>query len=152
MFITACDPDDPGALPLLEELSAALAAITGDSGQASFAAADARGPRSLFVVALEIDGSLLGCAALRPLDSTVGEVKRMYARPGTAGVGAALLAHLEQAALEFGYRSLWLETRRVNSRALRFYARHGYVPIAPYGKYIGRPEAVCLGKALQQGD
>jgi GNAT superfamily N-acetyltransferase len=120
------------------------------SGQASFAAGDTRVPRSTFVVARGAEGQLLGCAALRPLDGDVGEVKRMYARPGTAGVGSALLAHIEEAARGFGYRQLWLETRRVNSRAVSFYERHGYAPIPNYGKYIGRPEAICLAKALDQ--
>jgi GNAT superfamily N-acetyltransferase len=148
MFIAACDPDDPAALPLLEELSAALAAITGDSGKASFAAADTRVPRSTFVVARSTEGELLGCGALRPLDGDIGEIKRMYARPGTSGVGAALLAHLEQTAQEFGYLSLWLETRKVNARAVSFYEHYGYASIPSYGKYIGRPEAICLGKTL----
>jgi GNAT superfamily N-acetyltransferase len=152
MIIAACDPDDPSALPLLEELSAALAAITGDSGKASFAAADTRVPRSTFVVARSEEGDLLGCGALRPLDGDVGEVKRMYARPGTSGVGAALLAHLEQTAQSFGYLNLWLETRKVNTRAVGFYQRHGYATIPNYGKYIGRPEAICLGKPLPRGD
>ncbi len=149
MRIDACDPDDPAALPLLEALSKALAAITGDSGQASFAAADTRVPRSTFVVARDAGGELLGCAALRPLDGEVGEVKRMFARPGTKGVGSALLAHIEHAARAFGYEQLWLETRRVNTRAVAFYERHGYAPIPNYGKYIGRQEAICLAKDLE---
>jgi GNAT superfamily N-acetyltransferase len=144
MLICACDPDSADALVLTGELSAALAAITGDSGAASFAAADV----SLFVVARTDDGGLLGCGALRPLAGGVGEIKRMYARPGTRGVGKALLAHLERAAAGFGYRALWLETRRVNGRAVAFYLGHGYAEIDNYGKYAGRPEAVCFGKRL----
>ena len=148
LAIAACDPGHADALLLMEELSAALAAITGDSGKASFAPDDARVARALFVVARGHDGEPLGCAALRPLEGEVAEVKRMYARPGSAGVGAALLAHVEQAAREFGYRELWLETRRVNERAVGFYRKHGYGEIAAFGKYVGRPEAICLGKAL----
>ena len=148
MIVSACDPEHPDALALVEELSAALAVITGDSGKSSFSAADARVARSLFVVARGEDGALLGCAALRPLDGDVGEVKRMYARPGTQGVGLALLAHVEREAGLLGYRALWLETRRVNARAVAFYQKHGYAQIANYGKYVGRDEAICLGKAL----
>ena len=44
-----------------------------------------------------------------------------------------------------------LETRRVNSRAIAFYERSGYGRIAAYGRYIGRPDAVCFGKRLQEG-
>ncbi|TXD68617.1 GNAT family N-acetyltransferase, partial [Mitsuaria sp. TWR114] len=63
--------------------------------------------------------------------------------------GAALLAALEREALAMGYRALWLETRRVNERALRFYRRHGYSEIPRYGAYVDRPDAVCLGKPLR---
>ena len=147
MQIDACDPDEPAAIELLRELSDALAAISGDSGNASFAAAVTRLPRSSVVVARDDRRKPLGCAALRPLDGDIGEVKRMYARPGT-GIGSALLAYIERAAREFGYQALWLETRRVNTRALAFYERHGYTPIPNYGKYIGRPEAICLAKHL----
>lgn len=151
MIISACDPEHPDALALVEELSAALASITGDSGKSSFALADARVARSLFAVARSDAGALLGCAALRPLEGEVGEVKRMYARPGHGGVGAALLAFIEREAARFGYRELWLETRRVNLRAVDFYRTHGYAEIANYGKYVGRDEAICLGKRLGQG-
>ena len=146
MRIEACDPGSLDACTLVDELSAALAAITGDSGASSFAAADTRVPRSLFVVARDDDGALLGCGALRPLDELTCEIKRMYARPGTRSVGAALLAHIEREAARFGYRQCWLETRKVNTGAVDFYAKHGYAVIPNYGKYIGRDDAVCLGK------
>jgi GNAT superfamily N-acetyltransferase len=115
MRIEACDPGSLEACTLVEELSATLAAITGDGGASSFAAADTRVPRSLFVIARDDDGALLGCGALRPLDKHTAEIKRVYARPGTHGVGAALLAHIEREAARFGYRQCWLETRKVNT-------------------------------------
>jgi ribosomal protein S18 acetylase RimI-like enzyme len=61
-------------------------------------------------------------------------------------VGAAVLAHLEAQAA--GYQALWLETRKVNSRAVAFYLKHGYVITPNYGKYVGRDEAVCFSKTL----
>ena len=148
MIVQPCDPGCAPAQELAAELSAALAAITGASGQASFSADDARSARSLFVVAKDDSGALLGCGALRPLGPDVGEIKRMYARPGTRGVGAALLLHLEREAQGFGYLELRLETRRVNARAVAFYLRRGYAEIPNYGKYAGRADAVCLGKRL----
>jgi GNAT superfamily N-acetyltransferase len=128
-------------------LSAALAAITGDSGRASFDPDDVRVPGALFVVARGASGPA-GCGAFRPLAHDIAEVKRMYARPGTHGVGRALLAHLEAQAATLGYRALWLETRAVNQRAVRFYTANGYAPIPNYGKYAGNPQAVCLAKQL----
>lgn len=144
--IAVCDPDSAEGRVLVDELSAALAAITGDSGKSSFSADDVRVARSVFAVARDGQGGLLGCAALRPLDGDVGELKRMFARPGTRGVGAALLAFVEREAGAMGYRALWLETRKVNLRAVAFYQRHGYAQVANYGKYVGREDAICLGK------
>jgi ribosomal protein S18 acetylase RimI-like enzyme len=143
--IAPADPDSPDARLLLAELGAALAHITGSDGSASFDAADVRGPRACFLVARAVDGSLAGCGALRSLTDDVAELKRMYARPGS-GAGAALLAALERQALGFGCRDVWLETRRVNARAVAFYEKHGYRVIDNFGKYVGRLDAVCLGK------
>jgi GNAT superfamily N-acetyltransferase len=140
------DPDSAEALGLISELDAALAAICGDSGSGSFDPADVRGPGSVFLVA-RADGVALGCGALRPLAPGVAELKRMYARPGS-GAGRYVLAALEEQALAFRYREVWLSTRRVNERALAFYARHGFLPVENYGKYAGRDASVCLGKRL----
>ncbi|MDO8439571.1 MAG: GNAT family N-acetyltransferase [Telluria sp.] len=147
MFVSTCDPDSADARVLVDELSGALAAITGDSGASSFSADDTRVARACFVIARDGDGELLGCGALRPMDEHSGEIKRMYARPGT-GAGAALLAYLEGEAARFGYRELRLSTRKVNLRAVRFYEKHGYRAVPAFGKYIGRDEAICLGKSV----
>lgn len=148
--LRVCDeaPDSDDAQALLAELSARLAAITGDSGQSSFSADDLHDARAAFVVARNAQGKALGCGALRPLGDAVAEVKRMFAREGHAGVGTAVLAQLEATAHRLGYRTLWLETRRVNVRAVDFYLARGYRERAPYGRYIGRPEAICFEKDL----
>lgn len=143
------DPAAPVAAALMQALNAQLAAISGDSGASRFDANSVRSERALFVVALDEQGEGLGCAAIRPLEQLgVAELKRMYAAPGTRGVGSALLRHLELKALDLGYRELWLETRPANARALSFYARHGYREIAKYGDYARRPDSICLGKTL----
>ncbi|MEW6021916.1 MAG: GNAT family N-acetyltransferase [Pseudomonadota bacterium] len=148
-----CAPVDPDAIEargLIAELDAALAAICGDSGAKSFDANDVRGLRSVFLLARDAAGVAIGCGALRPIDEDVAEVKRMYARPGS-GAGVRLLGELERRALGFGYRAVWLETRKVNGRAVAFYERHEYRVIPNYGKYVGREDAVCLGKVLATG-
>jgi GNAT superfamily N-acetyltransferase len=146
MLCAPLDPDSAEARILIKELDASLAAICGDSGSGSFDPADVRGMGSVFLVARN-DGIALGCGALRPLAPGVAELKRMYARPGS-GAGQFLLTALEEQAVGFGYREVWLSTRRVNERALAFYARHGYLPVENYGKYAGRVASVCLGKRL----
>ena len=147
MLCAPLDPDSAEARVLIQELDAALAAICGDSGSGSFDPADVRGAKSVFLAARDAHGVAIGCGALRPLAPGVAELKRMYARPGS-GAGRFLLAALEEQAVRFGYRELWLSTRRVNVRALAFYARHGYLPLENYGKYAGRAASVCLGKRL----
>jgi ribosomal protein S18 acetylase RimI-like enzyme len=142
------DPTAPESVLLMAELSTALEAITGDSGKASFDADDVRGPAACFVVARSDSGAALGCGAFRPLEPGVAEIKRMYARHGTSGVGSAVLRYLEGEAQALGYQAVWLETRLVNRRAMDFYEARGYQRIANYGKYIGNPLAVCFEKQL----
>lgn len=142
------DPTAPESVLLMAELSTALEAITSDSGRASFDADDVRGPAACFVVARSDSGAALGCGAFRPLEPGVAEIKRMYARHGTSGVGSAVLRYLEGEAQALGYQAVWLETRLVNRRAMDFYEARGYQRIANYGKYIGNPLAVCFEKQL----
>jgi ribosomal protein S18 acetylase RimI-like enzyme len=146
--ICPTDPGAPAARALIDALSETLADITGDSGRASFDPEDVRGPRAMFVVAVGPDGEAVGCGAFRPLDGDTAELKRMYARPGSRGVGDAVLDFLESAAMAVGYSALWLETRRVNRRAVDFYLRRGYREIPRFGRYAGMPEAICLARAL----
>ena len=143
--------EDPGAadsMALMDEVSTALEAITGDGGRSSFDVDDVRGPMACFVIARDHSGAALGCGALRPLQPGVAEIKRMYARHGTSGVGSAVLRYLEEEAVAMGYQAIWLETRLVNRRAVDFYEARGYTRIANYGKYIGNPLAVCFEKQL----
>lgn len=153
IVIEAASASSSEARLLQDELSELLLRMNGDSGRASF---DAEAPctRGGFYLARDGAGALLGCAALRPLgadDSPVAELKRMYARPdssGARGVGAALLVFVEAQAAAHGYQRVQLSTRRINTRAVAFYARHGYAEVAPYGKYVTAPQSVCMGKAL----
>jgi ribosomal protein S18 acetylase RimI-like enzyme len=142
------DPAGADAQALMVELSDALTAITGASGQASFDPADVRVARACFALARDADGRALGCGALRPLATDIAEIKRMFARPGTRGVGGALLRFLLQEAQRFGYTATRLSTRRVNERAVAFYERHGYRRIAGYGRYADSAVSVCFEKAL----
>lgn len=143
-----CDPDHPDAVALILALSSRLTTITGSGGQASFDAEDVRGPGAAFLMARDGGGQAVGCGAFRPLQPGVAEIKRMYAAVAGQGVGAAVLSALETRAHGMGYREAWLETRRVNTRAVGFYVRAGYREIPAYGRYVGRPEAICLAKSL----
>ncbi len=148
IHVTLEDPAGADAQALVAELSVALEAITGATGQASFDPGDVRGDRAGFALARDARGHALGCGALRPLTADCAELKRMFARPGTRGVGAALLHFLERRAAGWGYVALRLSTRRVNERAVAFYLRHGYRPIAGYGRYAGSEASQCFEKRI----
>ncbi|HEX2997200.1 MAG TPA: GNAT family N-acetyltransferase [Anaerolineales bacterium] len=149
LVIRVCSPSDKEVKPLLAALSDELFRITGNDGRASFADDDMQAERSVFLVAMA-DGEAVGCGGLRPLTDGVCEIKRMYARYHGQGIGCEILRHLEQYAQEYGYKEIWLETRKVNENAVKFYLQQGYRVRDNYGKYIGRNEAVCFEKMVEE--
>jgi len=147
--ITEEDPNTPDAINLIDELSETLASITGDSGRNSFELSDVKVPRAIFVVARNRDGNAIGCGAFRPINENTAEIKRMYTKPKSMGVGTEILAYLEARVKEYGYTFLRLETRLVNYKAVLFYEKNGYKRIPNYGKYIGNSKAVCFEKCIK---
>lgn len=147
LSVEPSSPDHPAVVPLIDALSADLGQRFGSDGRAGFADWAQLADRSLFALA-RLDGVPVGCGAVRPLGDGVGEIKRMYAAPGTVGVGAALLSFLEGRARRLGLRRLVLETRWANDRAVAFYRRHGYRMTSNYGAYVGRAESACFDKDL----
>ena len=73
------------------------------------------------------------------------------ATQGRRGIGSALVAWLEAAALVAGVRQVVLEARESNAPARAFYRRLGYreIGVLP-GYYQGREDSVRLIKALWQ--
>jgi putative acetyltransferase len=110
-----------------------------------------RAPDITFWSAYEGD-TLLGCAALRALDATHGEVKSMRTTPQARrrGVAAALLEQVMTEARRRGYRRLSLETGSqpefAPARAL--YARFGFVECGPFGDYRLDPCSTFMTRAM----
>lgn len=149
LVVEAAQPDDAAVTPLLDALSADLLARFGSDGRRGLDGWAAVAGQSAFALA-RLNGQPVGCGAVRPLDGVAdtAEIKRMYALPGSAGVGAALLGWLEDQARCLGYQRLVLETRWANDRAIAFYRCHGYRVTDHYGPYIGRSESACFTKNL----
>jgi GNAT superfamily N-acetyltransferase len=108
-------------------------------------------PRSTFLVARR-DGRPVGCAALRPMDDEAAEVRRMYVAPWVRrqGIGRRLLTALEQAASEFGYHTLRLETGNRQPEAIALYESYGFRRIPPYGCHVDDPLSICFEKRIQR--
>lgn len=148
MKIIEKKPNEADAILLMEELSKTLEAITGASGKNSFNSEDVCVPRSLFVIAYDEEEEPIGCGAIRPIDENVAELKRMFAKVKTKGVGTQILSYLEMQAKKLGYSAIWLETRLINEDAVLFYKKNGYRKISNYGKYAGNSKAICFEKKL----
>jgi ribosomal protein S18 acetylase RimI-like enzyme len=80
------------------------------------------------------------------------EIKRMYVAPSTRGRGLSrvVLAELEASARAAGVDWLVLETGRPQRSAIGLYRASGYTEVdgAPYGHYVGHPDAVHLGRSI----
>jgi ribosomal protein S18 acetylase RimI-like enzyme len=149
LSIKTANPDDEKVLQITEELSENLYIRFGSDGKNSFQDWENENSKFVFVIA-EISNEIVGCGAIRPIDQNTGEVKRMYAKFPGKKIGQTILAFLEDKAVTLGYTNLVLETRVKNENAVTFYQKQGYKIIPNYGKYTDRPEAICLGKSLNQ--
>lgn len=101
------------------------------------------------------DGSiLLGCGALKELDSKHGEVKSMRTPISLRrrGAGRAILAHIIEVARTRAYERLGLETGTLEAfkPARRLYESFGFQYCGPFGEYAEDPNSVFMSLPLRQ--
>jgi putative acetyltransferase len=108
------------------------------------------GEREVYLLAWR-EGVSVGCGALRRVDATTGEIRRMFVtrQSRREGVARALLARLEAEALALGYRRLVLETGVKQKPAMALYRASGWRRIKPYGNFVGDATSVCFGRTLR---
>jgi putative acetyltransferase len=110
-----------------------------------------RSPDITFWAAWE-GNELLGCGALKELDSRSGEIKSMRTANvhRRKGVASKILEHIIQEAKRRGYDCLNLETGSfpefAPARAL--YTRYGFEYRGPFADYIDDPNSVFMTKKL----
>jgi putative acetyltransferase len=97
-------------------------------------------------------GELLGCGALKELNSAHAEIKSMrtVTKHLRRGVAKALLAHIINEARRRGYRRLSLETGSMAAfePARRLYERGGFVYCHAFGDYVPDPNSVFMTMKL----
>lgn len=110
-----------------------------------------RAPEITFWSAWDRD-ELRGCAALKELDPTTGEIKSMRTVAGSrgSGVGTRLLEHLLREAAGRRYSVLYLETGSMTEfePARRLYTKYGFEPCGPFGGYVEDPNSIFMMKRI----
>ncbi len=110
-----------------------------------------RKPEVTFWTAWE-SGELLGCGALKELDSEHGEIKSMRTASLhlRKGVARRLLNHILEEARRRGYRRLSLETGSMEAfaPARRLYAGFGFTYCGPFADYVEDPYSVFMTREL----
>ncbi|MEF2278218.1 GNAT family N-acetyltransferase [Deinococcus sp. YIM 134068] len=103
------------------------------------------------LLAVEEDGALLSCGALKRIEPDAAEVKRMYTVPEARGrgLGRQILAALIERGREQGYARLVLETGDLQAEAIHLYESAGFGRIPNYGYYVGMENSLCYELPLR---
>ena len=151
MHITPIDPLLPEAQALLAQSDAYMAALYPAESNHLESAQALRQSHVLFVGAY-IDGTLVGCGAVKTMDDdgTYGEIKRVFVLDAHRGKGLskAIMQTLEAHLAASGVGLARLETGIHQPEALGLYARLGYVEREPFGSYAPDPLSVFMEKPL----
>lgn len=77
---------------------------------------------------------IAGCTCLRKIGEGVGEIKRMYVRPGYRGkgIGRSMLEAAIQEARHIGYSKIRLDSTRFMKEAHALYRSFGFQDVEPY--------------------
>lgn len=84
-------------------------------------------PAGLFLIA-RLDGEPAGCGAVKRIDKTTGEIKRVWTAPHARGLGIArrILRRLEAGARDLRLKQVRLDTNRALKEAHALYRGEGY--------------------------
>lgn len=104
------------------------------------------------VVLAYLDGSPVGCGAIKAYSDDVAEVKRMFTNPNlrAKGIASSVLKELERWAAELGYSCCILETGVKQPEAIALYTKNNYHRIPNYGQYEHVADSVCFEKLLKK--
>ena len=98
------------------------------------------------------DSELMGCGAIKELDSRHGEIKSMrtVSLHLRKGVAARLMHHILAEVERRSYERLSLETGSMDAfvPARSFYASFGFEPCGPFANYVEDPYSVFMTREV----
>jgi putative acetyltransferase len=153
MIINTESPDQPEVRSMLARLDAYCASLYPAESNHLMDIDSLLQGDVLFLVARDVDGAAVGCAALvnrAAQGEHYGEIKRMFVDEAKRGLGTGrqLLEHIGMFAAMCGLRTLKLETGIHQPEALALYERFGFVRCEPFGEYRADPLSVFMEKRL----
>lgn len=92
----------------------------------------------------------IACGAIKKIDDSTAEVKRMYVHKDyrNKGFASSVLNELERWASEQGFSKCVLETGIRQPEAIALYLKNGFQSIPNYGQYVGIENSKCFEKWL----
>ena len=98
------------------------------------------------------DSELMGCGAIKELDSRHGEIKSMRTVSShlRKGIAATLMHHILEEAERRSYERLSLETGSMDAfaPARSLYASFGFKPCGPFANYVEDPYSVFMTREV----
>jgi putative acetyltransferase len=149
-------PDQPAVREMLGALDGYLGGLYEPQHNHILSVEELLSAQVFFLVARQ-QGRPVGCGAFRrqpgeaaTAGQAYGEIKRMMVQPAArgAGVGAALLARLEQQLANEGRTLALLETGAAQVEAVRLYERAGYSRRGAFGGYPDNGLSLFFEKRL----
>jgi DNA-binding MarR family transcriptional regulator/GNAT superfamily N-acetyltransferase len=149
--IRPTDPEAPEALACLvayfDEVVARVPGVSRSFFPLPDPGADSyRSPLGRCLVAWS-DDLPVGCVSLRPLEASIGEVKRLWIAASARGQGLSrrLMSAIEAEARIMGLSSLKLDTNTALTEAVALYRDTGWTDVPAYS---GPPSNLWFGKTL----
>ena len=150
LAIEAVSANSADAIALIAELDEELRRRYPTDKVYGLSPRDVEDPETTFLIG-RIAGEVVACGAVRRLDTTTGEVKRMFVRPAyrRQGLSRLILTALEEDASRRGIRTLRLETGTLQPEAIALYQSAGYTAVPLYGEFVGNLRSLCFEKVLR---
>lgn len=137
-------------VPLVDALTAELASSGYDPAEMFGYSVDKLENSGVHLVGASVNGTFVGIGGVELADDGTAELKRFYVMPEHrgSGVAAAIITTLLEYSAAAGAHVVRLETGVKQHAAIRFYARHGFERIEPFGPYVGSASSVCMARSL----